>query len=529
MADRDTRTDHDAVVIGSGPNGLAAANLLADRGWDVLVLEAQPKAGGAVASDRDVHPDFVHDTFSSFYPMAAVSPVFRQLGLERYGLEWRHAPAVIGNPLPDGSWALMHREVADTVAGLDAVTPGDGDQWQGLVDLWQRIGTELGDGLMTPLPPVRAVLRGLPKLPSVGGAQFVRTLLEPLSTLVEQRFAGEAARLLLAGSAAHTDVPLAAPGSGLYALVLTMIGQTSGFGVPRGGAGELTAALLRRLADRGGQVRTGCRVADVALDGRRARGVRTDAGELITARAVVADVAATALYGELITHDQIPERIRRGMKAFEQDPATIKVDWALSGPVPWANPPEKSPGTLHLADSLDQLSMAQSAVAHHRVPAEPFMLAGQMTTADESRSPAGTEALWAYTHVPQQVHADEGPDGLTGRWDASEVERMADRMQARIRAHAPDFDSVVLSRRVLGPADLQARNENLINGALGGGTAGLHQQLVFRPTPGRGRAETPYRGLFLGSASAHPGGGVHGACGANAARAVLFAARIGRL
>lgn len=521
--------DHDAVVIGSGPNGLAAANLLADRGWDVLVLEAQPKAGGAVASARDVHPDFVHDTFSSFYPMAGVSPVFGQLGLERYGLEWRHAPAVLGNPLPDGSWAIMHRTVADTVAGLEAATPGDGERWQELVDLWHRIGPDLSNGLMTPFPPIRSVLRGLPKLRSVGGAQFIRTLMEPLTTLVEKRFHGAAARVLLAGSAAHTDVPLAAPGSGLYALVLTMIGQTSGFGVPRGGAGELTAALLRRLADRGGQVRTDAPVAEVVLDGRRARGVRTESGELITARAVIADVAATALYGELITHDQLPPRIRRGMVGFEQDPATIKVDWALSGPVPWANPPEQAPGTLHIADSLDQLALAQSAVAHHRVPAAPFLLAGQMTTADATRSPAGTEALWAYTHVPQEVHADEGPDGLTGRWDTDELERMADRMQARLRAYAPDFDTRVLRRRVLGPADLQARNENLVNGALGGGTAGLHQQLVLRPTPGLGRAETPYPGLFLGSASAHPGGGVHGACGANAARAALFAARIGRL
>ena len=521
--------DHDAVVIGSGPNGLAAANLLVDHGWDVLVLEAQPTPGGAVASDHGVHPDFTHDTFSSFYPMAGVSPVFRRLDLERHGLEWTHAPAVIGNPLPDGSWAMVHRSAADTVAALEAQTPGDGEPWLELVHAWNRIGPELCDGLMGPLLPVRAVLRGLPKLRSVGGGQFIRTLLEPVTTLVEQRFRGPAARLLLGGSAAHTDLPLAASGSGLYAFVLTMIAQTTGFGVPRGGAAELTAALLRRLAERGGQVRTDARVSEVLLDGHRARGVCTAEGELITSRAVIAGVAVTSLYGELISPDRLTPRIRRGMAGFEQDPATIKVDWALSGPVPWANPPEAAPGTLHVSDSLDQLGLAQAAITHHRIPAAPFLLAGQMTTADPARSPTGTEALWAYTHVPQVVHADEGPDGLTGEWDASELERMADRVQARIRAYAPDFDSVVISRRVLGPRQLQDRNANLVNGALGGGTSGLHQQLVFRPTPGLGRAETPYRGLFLGSASAHPGGGVHGACGANAARAAVFAARLGRI
>jgi phytoene dehydrogenase-like protein len=217
------------------------------------------------------------------------------------------------------------------------------------------------------------------------------------------------------------------------------------------------------------------------------------------------------------------------MKRFEQDPATIKVDWALNGPVPWSSPPEVAPGTVHFADSVDQLSSSQDAIANHAVPAEPFLLSGQMTSSDPTRSPAGTESMWAYTHVPQEVHRDNGPDGLTGSWDADEVQRMADRMQARIVKHAPDFESRIITRRVLGPHQMQAMNENLIKGALGGGTAGLHQQLIFRPVPGLGRPDTAIRGVFLGSASAHPGGGVHGACGSNAARAVIAAARTGRL
>ena len=243
---------------------------------------------------------------------------------------------------------------------------------------------------------------------------------------------------------------------------------------------------------------------------------------------VVADVAAQALYGRLVPFTQLPDRVRRAMSRFEQDPATVKVDWALSGPVPWGSPPALAPGTVHIADSLDQLTAAQDLIHAHVIPARPFLLVGQMSTTDPTRSPAGTESLWAYTHVPQRTGADEA-DELTGDWDDAELERFADRMQARLEQYAPGFGSRVRARRVLGPRQLQARDENLINGALGGGTAGLHQELIFRPIPGLGRAETPIRGLFLGSASAHPGGGVHGACGANAARALLAAARLGRL
>lgn len=521
---------HDAVVIGAGPNGLVAANLLLDAGWSVLVLEAQSHVGGAVRSDDDVAEGFVHDTFSSFYPLGAVSPVLGRLRLEDHGLAWTHAPAVLGHPMPDGTWALLHRDVERTAAGLEARHPGDGDAWTALHAEWLRIGPALIDALLSPFPPVRAGLKLLLRLPRVGGMSFVRTMLQPAASMAESRFDGEGARLLLAGNASHADIPMIAPGSGMLGLLLTMIGQTQGFPVPVGGASRISDALAERFTSRGGEIRCDTRVVRVVVDRGRARGVLTSDGERLAAqRAVVADVAATALYGTLVDWSELPGRVRRGMRSFEQDPATIKVDWALSGPVPWDNPPDTAPGTLHIADSVDQMGQAINAVATHSIPADPFMLVGQMTTADATRSPAGTEALWAYTHVPQQVHRDDGPDGLTGSWDRDETERMADRMQARIERYAPDLASRITARRVLGPREMEARNANLIGGALGGGTAGLHQQLVLRPVPGLGRAGTPVTGLFLGSASAHPGGGVHGACGANAARAALAAARLGRL
>lgn len=523
------RPKQQALVIGAGPNGLVAANRLADAGWDVLVLEAQDHVGGAVYSDQAVAPGFVHDTFSSFYPLAGASSVIKGLELERHGLVWAHAPAVLGNQLPDGSWAMLYRDAERTAANLEAACPGDGDAWMALYSDWLKIGPAIIEALLSPFPPVRGGLKVLAKLPSVGGLDFVRTLLEPAATMGGKRFGGEGARLLLAGNASHADIPMSASGSGLLGLLLAMMGQTVGFPAPQGGAAKLSQALADRFTSLGGEIRLNTRVTRIDVRNRRLKGVVTEAGEQLLARAVVADVAATALYGQLIDFEELPRRTRSGMKRFEQDPATIKVDWALSSPVPWENPPDVPAGTVHVTDSVDQLSQAQDAITNHSVPAQPFLLTGQMTSTDPTRSPVGTESLWAYTHVPQEVHRDDGPDGLTGRWDADEVERMADRMQARIVRHAPGFESRILARRVLGPHQMQEMDENLIKGALGGGTAGLHQQLIFRPVPGLGRADTPIRGVFLGSSSAHPGGGVHGACGSNAARAVIAAARTGRL
>ena len=513
----------DAVVIGGGPNGLVAANLLADAGWDVVVLEAQDTVGGAVRHDTDVHEGFVHDTFSSFYPLAAVSPTVRGLGLERFGLEWSHAPAVVGTPFHDGHWAMIHRTPEETAAALDRHTPGDGDAWLRMCEGWQRIGEQVVGALLSPFPPVRHGLGALAKLPAVGGMSFVQTLLSPARALAEDHFRGPEAKILIAGNAAHADIPLDAPGSGVMGWLLAMIGQHLGWPVPTGGAGMLAAAMTRRFESLGGTVVTGARAVEVLVDDGRATGVRTEHGDVVEARrAVVADVSAPALYGGLVSWDDLPARMRAKMRRFEWDPGTVKVDWALDGPVPWAvDPGPAAPGTVHVAENVDELAVAGSQIVSHTVPDRPFLLLGPLATADPSRAPAGKQSAWAYTHVPQHVRRDAGPDGITGRWDTDEAERFADRMQARVEEYAPGFGDRVLSRRVLGPREMEARDENLVGGALNGGTSSLHQQLVFRPVPGLGRAETPVKNLYLGSASAHPGGGVHGACGSNAARAAL--------
>ncbi|MEV7558823.1 NAD(P)/FAD-dependent oxidoreductase [Streptomyces sp. NPDC089795] len=514
----------DAVVIGAGPNGLVAANLLLDAGWSVEVLEAQEEPGGAVRSDRGVHPDYVSDVFSAFYPLAAASPVLARLDLAAEGLRWSHAPSVLAHPLLDGRCAVLERRVQDTCVGLAGFAAADAEAWENLYRTWSRVGPDLVRSLFTPVPPIRSGLRLAAKLRTAGGLRLARKLALPVRRLGEEEFAGEGGRLLLAGNALHADLAPEAAGSGGFGWLMSMLGQSHGFPVPVGGSGALTAALVSRLRRRGGVLRCGERVVSVVVRGGRAAGVRTASGETVGARrAVLADTSAPTLYRDLVGEEHLPSRLLRDLERFQWDFATFKVDWALTGPVPWTAPQATAAGTVHLADGLDGLTRFAAQIAMGQVPDEPFALFGQMTTADPTRSPVGTESAWAYTHLPQHITSDAGPDRITGRWDTREQEAMADRIEGQVERFAPGFRRLIGARRILAPTTLQAMDENLHNGAINNGTTALHQQAVFRPTPGTGRPETPVKGLYLASAAAHPGGGVHGAPGANAARAALRA------
>ena len=412
----------DAVVIGAGPNGLVAGNRLADAGWDTLLLEAQPDIGGAVRSDRELHPDFVSDTFSAFYPMAAASRVIKGLHLEDHGLRWRHAPAVQGHSRGDGSWAMLHRDVDVTASLLDAQHPGDGAAWRALVDQWRGFG-RVGRRPCHAFPATGAGARAMIKLPRVGGLSFVRQMLAPASVALEREFGGDAVRLLLTGNALHADIPLDGSGSGFLGLLLIMLGQTVGFPVPEGGAGKLSEAMRDRFVAQGGAVVCNAEVTKITVEHDRAVGVQV-LDQLVGARrAVLADVAAEHLYGRLVGFDELPPRVREKMASFRRDPGTFKVDYALSAPVPWRTPPPYAPGTVHISDSSEELVTTFAQLSSGSIPERPFLLMGQMTTADPTRSPAGTESLWAYTHVPQRVLNDAGGN-LTGTWDAHEAERL---------------------------------------------------------------------------------------------------------
>ncbi|MFF9311621.1 phytoene desaturase family protein [Streptomyces sp. NPDC014748] len=512
----------DAVVIGAGPNGLVAANLLADAGWSVEVLEEQPEPGGAVRHDRGVHPDYVNDLFSSFYPLAVASPVLAALRLQDHGLRWSHAPHVLAHPLTDGRCAVLDRGIDITAASLDAFAAGDGAAWRRLHELWEHLGGDLMDALFAPFPPVRAGVRLLARLRGAGGLRVARTMLLPVRRMGEEEFHGEGGRLLLAGNALHADLAPESAGSGGFGWLMSMLGQSHGFPVPVGGSGALTAALTRRLRGRGGVLRCGERVDQVVVRDGRAVGVRTAGGTLVPARrAVLADVSAPDLYGRLVDPAELPDQLLADLRRFQWDFATFKVDWALDGPVPWRTEGPVGAGTVHLADGFDELTRFTAQIAMRQVPDRPFTVFGQMTTADATRSPLGTESAWAYTHVPREITGDAGEEGLTGAWSPGEQEIMADRMERQVERFAPGFRGRILARRVLAPGTLQSLDRNLDTGAINGGTTAVHQQLVFRPVPGTGRPETPVAGLFLASAGAHPGGGVHGAPGANAARAAL--------
>ncbi|MGV9320089.1 phytoene desaturase family protein [Streptomyces sp. NPDC003435] len=512
----------DAVVIGAGPNGLVAANLLADQGWSVEVLEAQERPGGAVFSDRAVHPDFVNDLFSSFYPLAAASPVIAGLRLEDEGLRWSHAPQVLAHPLADGRCAVIDRDLDVTAEGLDELCAGDGRSWRAQCATWDRAGHDLLQALFTTMPPIRALAGLGMKLRGGGALRLARAMLLPVRRLGEEEFDGEGARLLLAGNALHADLgPESAIGGG-FGWLMSMLGQQFGFPVPVGGAVSLTDALVSRLRRRGGVIRCGEPVTEIVVERGRAVAVRTAGGDTVPARrAVLADVSAPALYGHLVAPEHLPSQVLDDMRRFQWDFATFKIDWALDSTIPWKAGAASGAGTVHLADSVDDLTRFAAQIAMGQIPDNPFLLVGQMTTADPTRSPAGTESAWAYTHLPRVVRGDAGDAGLDGSWDAAQREIMADRMEQRVEQFAPGFRARIMSRRVLSPPTLQSEDSNLSEGALNGGTTALHQQAVFRPIPGTGRPETPVRGLYLASASAHPGGGVHGAPGANAARAAL--------
>lgn len=502
----------DAVVIGAGPNGLVAANALVDAGWDVLVLEAQSQTGGAVRTAEVTVPGFRTDLFSAFYPLAAASPVLRGLDLQDHGLAWVHAPSVLAHPLDDGRCAVLETDPARTAAGLEAAAPGDGEAWLRMVQAWQRIRDPLLDALFTPFPPVRSAARLLARLGVAGGLDLARLAVLPVRRLVEEQFTGDLAGLLLTGNAMHSDIPPNAAGSGVFGWLLAMLGQDVGFPVPQGGAQSLARALEARVRAGGGDVRTGTRVTSVVISPTgRAVGVRTAGGATVRARrAVLADVGAPTLYRDLVGAEHLPPSLVRDLERFQWDDATFKVNWALDRPVPWVAGGAHGAGTVHLGADNDAMLDVATDVTLGRVPQRPFCLFGQMTTADPTRSPAGTESAWAYTHVPRGVD-----------WDADAVEAHTERVEEAVERLAPGFRSSVLGRLVQSPGDLESADANLVGGAVNGGTAAPHQQLFLRPTPGTGRPETPVPGLYLAGASAHPGGGVHGACGWNAARSAL--------
>jgi phytoene dehydrogenase-like protein len=521
----------DAVVIGAGPNGLVAANNLADRGWSVTVLESAREPGGAVRSGELTLPGFRHDLFSAFYPLAVSSPALTRLDLEQFGLRWRRAPIALAHPLPDGRCASLSTDLEATAESVGSFASGDGEAWIRMIEQWDRIAEPFVAALLGPFPPLRSTARLVRRLGRIGALRLARHCLLPVRRMTEELFDGEGAGLLLGGCALHADLCPEAAGSGLYGWLLTCLGQRHGFPVPEGGAGSLTDALVARLISKGGEVVCGSRVTKIVVRRGRAVAVETATGPVVdAAKAVLADVAAPTLFGELVAKEHLPSLFLADLQRFQWDTSTVKVDWALDRPVPWQAGEATQAGTVHIADDFNNLTEFSAQLAMGHLPARPFVLFGQQSMADPSRSPPGTETAWAYTHVPRVIRGDAAgeidisPPTAQKEW----LPPLVDRIEARVERLAPGFREAVIGRHVFGPEELQSQDANLHLGAIGGGTAQLHQQLIFRPVTGAGRPETPIANLYLASAAAHPGGGVHGAAGANAARAAYLGMRKSR-
>jgi phytoene dehydrogenase-like protein len=494
----------DAVVIGAGPNGLVAAATLARRGWKVLVLEAQPRPGGACWSAESTLPGYLHDVGAAFFPFADDSPAFRHLDLVGAGLRWANARRESCHPAPDGSCATISRDADESARSFGA----DGDAWRALA-LWGRtMGDRLAAALLAPLPGLGPAWR-------LGVGNLLRLARDGLPSTRHfslRHFRTEAARRVVPALALHVDLgPDDLAGAGL-GLSLALGASGPGFRIPLGGARAITLALVRRIEEAGGQVRTGERVTRIVVRGRRAVGVRTQRGEEVpAAKAVLADTGAPALFLKLLDDRETPGWLRRQVRRFRYGWGTFKMDWALAGPVPWSCPEARESAVIQTGDSLDDLTAFTAEVRAGKLPSNPYLVVGQQSLADPGRAPPGCHALWAYSRVPPNPE---------GGW-AKHKEAFADRVEARLEGLAPGFRSLVRARAVSAPPDLEAMDENLVGGDLGGGSARFPQLFFFRPAFPYFRHRTPVRGLYLASASCHPGAGVHGACGFNAARRAL--------
>jgi phytoene dehydrogenase-like protein len=493
------------IVIGSGPNGLVAANVLARRGFRVLVLEAHPRrAGGALGSEALTLPGFVHDVGGGFFPFGSTSPAFQALDLPGVGLEWLHTRYESCHPAADGTFACIAR--GDALASAPFGSARDADTFRALARFHAGVERNLLAALLGPFPSVGALARvGIAPLLKIAG-MFVRST----RGLASRLFESEAARRVLPGLGLHVDVgPDDRFGAGL-AYMLAVTATTGGYGFPKGGARSLTDALVARLRERDGEVRLGARVTRVVVRaGRASAVVLADGTEIAARRAVVADTSPAALLLSMVDEREVPGWVRAFMKRFPQGWGTFKVDWALAGPVPWQVEAARDSAVVHAGESVDDLARFTREARAGRLPERPYLVIGQQSIGDPTRAPAGKHTLYCYTHVPSHVQEEGG-------WAAAR-EGFADRVEARIEELAPGFRASILARHIMAPPDLEAWDANLVGGDLGGGSNAWHRQLLFRPLFPYFRYRMPVKRLYLCSSYAHPGAGVHGMCGANAA------------
>jgi phytoene dehydrogenase-like protein len=468
------REEYDAVVVGSGPNGLAAAITFARMGRSVLLLEGSETVGGGTRTKELTLPGFRHDVCSAIHPLALASPFFRSLDLAAHGLEWIHPPVPLAHPLDNENAVLLHRSIEVTAEGLGQ----DGNAYRRLVGPWVHCWERLVRDTLRPL--------GIPRYP-LTLLRFGLLATRSAAGLARARFRGERARALFAGNGCHSILPLERSSTAAFGLMLSVFGHAVGWPIAKGGSQAIADALATYLKSLGGMVTLGSPVS--SLD------------SLPKARVVLLDVTPRQL--NVIAGSRLPIRYRKRLESFRHGSGVFKIDWALDGPIPWNDPACLQAGTLHIGGTIEEIAAAESAVGRGVVPDRPFVLLSQPSLFDPGRAPIGMHTAWAYCHLPNGSTAD-----------------MTRPIEAQVERFAAGFRDRIVARHVMSPADMEAYNPNYIGGDILGGVQGF-RELFTRPL-GRLRAyATPAKGIYICSSSMPPGGGVHGMCGYLAAKRAL--------
>jgi phytoene dehydrogenase-like protein len=463
---------YDAIVVGAGPNGLAAAIELAKKGKRVCVYEANDVIGGGARSKELTLPGFIHDTCSAVHPLAVGSPFFKNLSLNDYGLEFVFPPAQLAHPFADGSALLLHRSVETTSEQLGADARSYTRLLEPLVRDWEILAPELLGPLQFPHHPFAMARFGLNAIRSASG-------------FLKSRFKEERTRAFFAGAVAHSCLSLDRLGTTAFGLVLLTLGHRVGWPIPRGGAQQISNALAAYFKQLGGEIMTSSRVESIA--------------DLPPSRCVLFDVTPRQLLR--IAGERFPKSFNAKLNAYRYGPAAFKLDWALDGPVPWRAAECMQAATVHLGGSLAEIQASEAAVWEGKVTDRPFVLAAQPSLFDPSRAPDGRHTFWAYCHVPNGSQID-----------------MTEAIENQVERFAPGFRSRILARTATSPAQFESNNANLVGGDINGGAATI-TQLFTRPTART--YSTPLDGVYICSSSTPPGGGVHGMCGYHAAHTAL--------
>jgi phytoene dehydrogenase-like protein len=464
----------DAVVVGAGPNGLAAGINLARAGKSVLVLEARETIGGGTRSAALTLPGFVHDVCSAIHPLGVASPFFRDLPLDQYGLEWIFPPAALAHPLDDGSAVLVEGTVKDTAANLGRDAAAYGRLMGPLAAGWQGLLADVLGPLRFPAHPLLL-------------ARFGLAALLPATTLARAVFRGVRARAVFAGMATHAMMPLSWPATAAFGLMLGLVAHAVGWPLARGGSQSIADAMGGYLRSLDGEIRTDFPVQSL--------------GDVPDSRATLFNIAPRQLLQ--IAGGRLPTGYRGTLSRFRYGAGVFKADYALDSPIPWRAKECRRAATVHVGGTLEEITAAEAAVWQGKHPVEPFVLVAQQSLFDATRAPVGKHTAWVYCHVPH-----------------GSVEDMTDCVEAQLERFAPGFRNRILERSTLTAADMEDYNPNYVGGDINAGVQDL-RQLFTRPAPRLDPYATPARGLYLCSSSTPPGGGVHGMCGYYAARSAL--------